>query len=830
MNKKLQLKCLLTALYIGITGLSFAQGNSGNNGNGNGNNGNNGNGNGAAWHIHGNDNVTAPALIGPTNDVPLTIISGGEEMITFNSDGTIDFGPTATLNLSGPANLDTVNSIYINTSSLFAAMGSITDLNTNTITNATTIGTDILNSNTISNSGTITTSIFNSTTVNNSGVITSDVFSGNTGNITTINSTTINNSETTSTDSLSSNTINNSGTITSNIIDAPTVNTTNLNATTINNINVVNTNVIDGNSGTIDDLTSTNFTATNVTVNSLSGSGTELVKVQDDGTLERFPLTGNTNHYLRGDGIFSLGAWSTNGNNIVNNNTGSVGIGTNLPQEKLHVAGNIKFDGELKNTIFQTDPNDSMVTIEGDLNVSNDLMADNIITNHFTTDKIQVNEQFKVGNSIVLDATTSSTGGTNRLYTSTSVPTELLIQSETGLNHNTIINNDNAGNVGIGLSNPSYKLDVEGTINAKRPSGAEIQIMPFSGSNESAVKFRNTLNFIEMNGNSNKMSIHSNGRIGIGTNLPSTTLDVNGGARIRGLGGSGNQMVIVSNDGTLSKQAIPTGGAGTLHWASNPGTIEGINYTTGRVGIGTDNPAKTLHVLSVTDFNASSGGGGPPPALSVRMEDKFILVGGATHFSSWDFEPRHTYQPQGATLRIGPPANPIFTICENERIGINTTTPSATLEIQTNDVDDDAIFMTSNNSSNIELFKVKGDGTIFAHGLKIPGGFGSGLVNFSVDYLGRVKCRKVEVTTDPIGDYVFEDDYDLMSLKDLKGYLKKEKHLPGMHSAKDIVDNGNSYEVSDMINRLLVKVEELTLYTLEQEEKIKTLEIKLLSK
>ncbi len=49
------------------------------------------------------------------------------------------------------------------------------------------------------------------------------------------------------------------------------------------------------------------------------------------------------------------------------------------------------------------------------------------------------------------------------------------------------------------------------------------------------------------------------------------------------------------------------------------------------------------------------------------------------------------------------------------------------------------------------------------------------------------------------------------------------KHLPGISSAKEIATN-NSYDLGEMVEKLLIKVEELTLYTIEQEEKIRELE------
>ncbi|MDP3463305.1 MAG: hypothetical protein Q8S18_10980 [Bacteroidales bacterium] len=72
-------------------------------------------------------------------------------------------------------------------------------------------------------------------------------------------------------------------------------------------------------------------------------------------------------------------------------------------------------------------------------------------------------------------------------------------------------------------------------------------------------------------------------------------------------------------------------------------------------------------------------------------------------------------------------------------------------------------------------------------------------------------------------DYVFEPDYQLMNLADLKNYIDINKHLPDTPKADE---NGNvqNLKLGEMNGLLLKKIEELTLYILEQEERIRRLE------
>ncbi|SKB98717.1 Concanavalin A-like lectin/glucanases superfamily protein [Salegentibacter salinarum] len=70
-------------------------------------------------------------------------------------------------------------------------------------------------------------------------------------------------------------------------------------------------------------------------------------------------------------------------------------------------------------------------------------------------------------------------------------------------------------------------------------------------------------------------------------------------------------------------------------------------------------------------------------------------------------------------------------------------------------------------------------------------------------------------------DYVFSDDYALLSLEGLRAYIRANKHLPGLPSAKTIAREG--YSLSEMDRLLMEKVEELTLYVIQQEEELQSL-------
>lgn len=77
---------------------------------------------------------------------------------------------------------------------------------------------------------------------------------------------------------------------------------------------------------------------------------------------------------------------------------------------------------------------------------------------------------------------------------------------------------------------------------------------------------------------------------------------------------------------------------------------------------------------------------------------------------------------------------------------------------------------------------------------------------------------KVDLTGSVAPDYVFASDYKLPSLSEVSDYINKNKHLPEVPSASDMEANGVNLKEMNLI--LLKKVEELTLYVIEQNKKV----------
>lgn len=94
--------------------------------------------------------------------------------------------------------------------------------------------------------------------------------------------------------------------------------------------------------------------------------------------------------------------------------------------------------------------------------------------------------------------------------------------------------------------------------------------------------------------------------------------------------------------------------------------------------------------------------------------------------------------------------------------------------------------------------------------------------NFQVTGAGNVYARRYITTLNPFPDYVFQPDYELRTFSELRTFINTHKHLPNMPTASEVDENGA--DIGE-INRLLVeKVEELTLYVLELEERLSAAE------
>jgi hypothetical protein len=113
-------------------------------------------------------------------------------------------------------------------------------------------------------------------------------------------------------------------------------------------------------------------------------------------------------------------------------------------------------------------------------------------------------------------------------------------------------------------------------------------------------------------------------------------------------------------------------------------------------------------------------------------------------------------------------------------------------------------YTTSAPSSPVKRMTISMNGNV---------GIGNANPDQKLTVNGKIKCEEVDVVVDVPADYVFENDYSLMPLTEVARYIRENKHLPNVPNAQTLKENG--WPVGEMNNKLLEKVEELTLYLIE---------------
>ncbi len=155
----------------------------------------------------------------------------------------------------------------------------------------------------------------------------------------------------------------------------------------------------------------------------------------------------------------------------------------------------------------------------------------------------------------------------------------------------------------------------------------------------------------------------------------------------------------------------------------------------------------------------------------------------------------------GIGFQSGLPESPLETPV-NGKIGINVVNPMATLDVAG----------TANISSN---FYVGGNIGI---GTKNP--------DQKLTVKGKIHAEEILVDTQiPFPDYVFNSDYQLMPLKEVEQFVKNNHHLPQIPTAGEVLDKG--LNLGEMQTKLLQKIEELTLYVIQQQKEIEELKNKI---
>ena len=261
----------------------------------------------------------------------------------------------------------------------------------------------------------------------------------------------------------------------------------------------------------------------------------------------------------------------------------------------------------------------------------------------------------------------------------------------------------------------------------------------------------------------------------------------------------------------------------------------------GNFGIGTTNPLSKFHIYS-NDSNVSNATG-----LTIEQNGigdsqlQYLLTGIQRWVTGID-------NSDGNKFIIGRGVNWLngkdLTIDVNGNVGIGTTNPNSPLTIGYNNsgnqialkrLSGHETFSMNINSSNQILFKnysgagdydfqtnIAGQGlatAVFIEGFNGNVGIGNTNPDSKLSVNGKIHAKEVKVDLIGWSDFVFEKEYHLPTLKEVESHIKENGHLKDVPSAKEVAKNG--IFLGEMNAKLLQKIEELTLYTIDQEKMLK---------
>jgi len=117
------------------------------------------------------------------------------------------------------------------------------------------------------------------------------------------------------------------------------------------------------------------------------------------------------------------------------------------------------------------------------------------------------------------------------------------------------------------------------------------------------------------------------------------------------------------------------------------------------------------------------------------------------------------------------------------------------------------------NNAEIEIMRINKDGNV---------GIGTATPTQKLEVEGTVKASSFVSSASSFPDYVFESDYNLLSLNQLHSFIKENKHLPNMPSEKEVVENG--LDVTDVVVKSVENIENIYLHLIQLNEKMEALE------
>ncbi len=342
---------------------------------------------------------------------------------------------------------------------------------------------------------------------------------------------------------------------------------------------------------------------------------------------------------------------------------------------------------------------------------------------------------------------------------------------------------------GIGTSAPAYKIHVVNSTNSR-------SISLDNSSNLTSTKY-GVYNTVNNTGIGGRYGIYNSSASNAESNA--TNYGIYNTVSHPGTGTAYGVYSSVSTQGTGTHYGIYSTSSGSSNYS-----FYGIGrgYFSDNVGLGITNPSAPLHIKDV-EVDLTSGGSmiiGPVSGVNMAFDANEIHVrdNGAA-----------------AALYLNPKGKPVV---------INNSGVLEDLTLST----DGAFRIGSTDANNLAFdgneIQARSSGVASVLKLNELGGnvcIGTASGTEKLNVCGGIKATEIRVESGWC-DYVFDQKYNLRPLSEVAEYISENKHLPNIPAAVEVENSGLA--LGEMSRRMMEKIEELTLYMIQQDQQIRVLQ------
>jgi hypothetical protein len=344
------------------------------------------------------------------------------------------------------------------------------------------------------------------------------------------------------------------------------------------------------------------------------------------------------------------------------------------------------------------------------------------------------------------------------------------------------------GYVGIGTTAPTALLDVNGSIKAASLSlTGTLSAGGLTSTNGLFNSYGRKNLYLQTNG-VNRMTVLSySGYVGIGTTAPAALLDVNGSMKAASLSLTGTLSAggLTSTNGQFGSD-----GTSNLFLQTDGTNRMTVLNSNGYVGIGTASPNSLLEIS------------GNNPAFTLRGTPTRLEIGVPS--ANQNYAP---YSRRGDVV-----FRPLSGVDGHVGLIFNIPVDNA----------DGNCYIKFGDEKNHGWFSLYNNKIAVING-KL--GIGTENPTHALEVKGIIRAVEVKIESS-WADFVFNDDYHLKPLSEVNRFIKENKHLPEIPSATEVREN-EGVNLGEMQVKLLQKIEELTLYLIQQESTIRELKDKI---